>query len=136
MALCACTSFAQTQDRFANSGTSEAAVRRSLESLQEAVARDDRQAVAELLSCPCKVWDGRRNVRLRRASDVLSRYDAVFSPELKKTIAAARLEDLFSNWQGVMLGDGRVWFSATAPNGPLRLTTINAPALAASAGRP
>ncbi|MFZ3121564.1 MAG: hypothetical protein WA159_24970 [Variovorax sp.] len=134
--LCVCTSHAQSPDRFANAGTSEAAAHHFLESLQEAVARDDRQAVAALFSCPCTVWDGRRSVKLKRASDVPSHYDALFTPELKKMIAAARPADLFSNWQGVMLGDGRMWLSPAPATGQLFLTTINAPAPTSPAARP
>lgn len=134
--LCVGMSHAQDIDRFANAGTSEAAARSFLASLQKAVAQDDRQAVAALFSCPCTVWDGRRSLKLKRASEVPAHYDALFTPELKKTIAAAGPSDLFSNWQGVMLGDGRVWLSPATATGQLFLTAINPPASVSASASP
>lgn len=136
LALGMAAACAQPVDRFANAGTSEAAVGRFLAVFQKAVAQDDRSAVTRLFACPCVVWDGRRRLKLNKASQLLPRYDAVFDADLKTAIAAARTEDLFSNGQGVMLGDGRVWFSAVGQEAKLAVITINAPIKETPAGQP
>jgi len=118
---------AQQADPFAPAGTDAVAVRRFLGELQRAVAADDRAAVLALFACPCTVWDGRRQRHVRDASQIRPFYDSVFDAALKQQIAAARPEDLFANWQGVMLGDGRLWFTATGSGSRLGISTVNAP---------
>jgi len=118
---------AQPVDRFAPAGTDAPAVERFLGELQRAVAADERAAVLALFACPCTVWDGQRLRRVRDAVQIRPFYDSVFDAGLKQQIAAARAEDLFANWQGVMLGDGRLWFGATGPGGRLGINAVNAP---------
>jgi hypothetical protein len=50
----------------------------------------------------------------------------VFTPCLKRVIAATRPEDLFANYQGVMLGGGAVWFGLQGSRRIL-FYTINGP---------
>ncbi|MGN6827638.1 hypothetical protein [Paucibacter sp. M5-1] len=127
LALLPSWGWAQSNEAFAVAGTSEPEVRQLLSALQGAVQRDERPAVAALFACPCRVWDGKKVLRLKKAEELLPHYEAVFGPELKKTIAEARVDGLFSNWQGVMLGDGRVWFTAAGKPPKLAISTINAP---------
>lgn len=119
---------AQPADPFAAAGTDAPAVERFLGELQRAVAADDRAAVLALFACPCTVWDGQRRRHVHEAGQIRPFYDAVFDAGLKQQIAAARVGDLFANWQGVMLGDGRLWFTASGSDGRLGISTVNAPA--------
>jgi len=62
---------------------------------------------------------------VKTAAEILPRYDAVFSAPLKALIARSRAQELFSNAQGGMLGDGERWFAPVGANGQLELITIN-----------
>lgn len=125
--LLAGASWAAPVDRFAPAGTDEASVGHFLTELQQAVQADDRAAVLRLFSCPCRVWDGSKTRRLGAAKDVLPLYGAVFDAQLRQLIVGARKDALFANAQGVMIGDGRLWFAPVGPAQALRIITINPP---------
>jgi hypothetical protein len=94
--------------------------------LQAAVARDDRRAVTRMVHYPAAVWDGRRSRVVRNASAFAAVYARVFSPSLRRDIAAVTVDGLFANWQGVMLASGHVWFDRNQA-GWFGILTVNPP---------
>lgn len=109
-----------------------AAVLAFLGSLQAAVRRGDRRAVAGLIEYPptgIGLWDGRRYRRPRTAAAFLRLYPCIFSPGLRRDLAAVTVDSLFANADGVMFANGRVWFRRTGPRatGPYRIVTVNRP---------
>jgi hypothetical protein len=111
---------------FGEAGTSEQAVAAFLATLQKAVAADDRQQVASMMAYPIKAWAGTHDATFKTSRGLLASYERVFTGRLKETIAAARTECLFTNWQGVMVHDGELWFRTVEPNG-LKIVKINGP---------
>lgn len=103
-----------------------AAVLRFVDELQAAVARGDRAAVAAMVRYPAAVWDGRRTRRVGSSAALLRLYPRVFTPALRRDIAAVTVDSLFANYQGVMFAGGRVWFYPDTA-GPTRVITINPP---------
>jgi Homocysteine S-methyltransferase len=59
-------------------------------------------------------------------------YAVIFDAKLKRSILAAKADDLRANWQGVMFDDGRVWFGPVEST--LKIVTINPPARDAPGG--
>lgn len=108
---------------FEIAATDRAAVAEFLHALQTAVAKDDRDAVAELVSYPLHVYS-RKRLSVGSRQEFLRRYPMIFTARVKRSVAAARLETLFANWQGVMFDSGRVWF-APDEQGALKIVTIN-----------
>ena len=53
---------------------------------------------------------GRRTV-VRSRAELLRRYREVFNENVIRAVKAQEPDTLFANWQGVMLGDGQIWFS-------------------------
>ena len=101
-------------------------VDRFLENLQQAVAADDAAGVAMLGRYPAEVVIDKKRRRVRTRPEMEKLYAQVFTPCLKRVVAAARTEDLFANWQGVNLGQGAMWFGMQA-NGRIAFFTINGP---------
>lgn len=97
-----------------------------LSDLQKAVATDDAAMVATLASFPVDVFIRKQRRRVRSSAAFQKLYPQIFTPCLKRVIAAARREDLFANWRGVMLGQGAIWFGMQR-NGKIRFFTINGP---------
>ena len=62
-----------------------------LRQLQRAVARDDRQAVAERIQYPLIVFAGGVRIPIADAAALVQTYDVVFSPALKAVLAQASL---------------------------------------------
>jgi hypothetical protein len=97
-----------------------------LADLQTSVKAGDKQMVATMARYPLSVHlNGRTRVVLSR-SQLVKDYDHLFTTSMKKAIVSQTSECLFANWQGVMIGDGEVWFEEQR-NGSLRIKTLNVP---------
>lgn len=78
---------------------------------KSAVVNEDQAAVAGMISYPLKVKlsDGKRIIRNKK--ELLASYDEIFTDEVIEVITNQKKKDLFVNSQGVMFGNGEVWFS-------------------------
>jgi hypothetical protein len=101
-------------------------VDRFLTNLQTAVAADDAAGVAQLARYPAEVMIDKKRRRVRSRPEMEKLYGQIFTPCLKRVVAAAKPEDLFASWQGVNLGQGAIWFGMQA-NGRILLFSINGP---------
>jgi len=91
--------------------------------LRQAVSRDDRPAVAVLIAYPIRVTvRGRKRAITTRAA-FLARYDAIITPAVRAALLKEDKGPLFANWQGVMLGNGEVWFGLVGKT--VRVIAIN-----------
>jgi hypothetical protein len=116
---------AQQGGKYEVAGVSdERAAEKFFRDLQEAVAKDERARVASMFDYPVYVR-GRRTLRLKRRADLLRRYDAVFNGKVKRALAAQKASELFVNYQGIMIGDGEIWFGQNAKNNKLGIIAIN-----------
>jgi hypothetical protein len=93
--------------------------------LQAAVAKDDRSKVASMINYPLFVQISGRKVKLQKSADVLKQYDVVFNHRVKEAVAQQKVEELFVNWQGVMIGNGEIWFNQLSNSKKVRITAIN-----------
>jgi hypothetical protein len=116
----------QSAPMFSEVGTTEEDTRRFLAALQAALAAGDAKRVVSMIEYPIAAWVEDRDVKFRTPDRLLASYGRVFTPQLKKTIAAARVECLFTNWQGIMIHDGEVWFRPVEGRG-LKIVKINGP---------
>ena len=114
---------------FAVAGVSAEAAQRFLESLQRAVAADDPNAVSELVWYPLRVNSKHRSREIHDKKEFIASYAKIFDQEVRAAILAQRFDELFANWQGVMIGSGSVWFGATieenAAQGRLHVFAVN-----------
>ena len=115
-----------TGPMFSQVGTSEAVVKAFLGALQKAVASDDRRKVASMIRYPIVAWARDRDILFKTPASLVASYELVFTAALKKTIAEARTECLFTNWKGVMIHDGEIWMNAPSPR-VLKIIRINRP---------
>lgn len=106
--------------------------REFLTDLQSAVRADDRQAVVELIGLPLKVYGPDDQAETYRSASSIERdYEGIFTPSVRDAILQQRFEELFGRDQGVMIGNGEIWFdhvcpnAACAPKGPVRIKTVN-----------
>ena len=103
---------AQQSEKYKVAGISDgAAAEKFFFELQKAVAKDDRAKVAAMIDYPISVNAGRRKIRIRAKAELLRRYDLVINRKVKQALSRQKVADLFVNWQGVMVGDGEIWFN-------------------------
>lgn len=109
---------------FSDIGATDENVEAFLVALKKALASDDRRKVASMIRYPIAAWTGSKSVIFRTPAALLASYDLIFTARLKKTIADARKECLFTNSQGAMIHDGEIWFNGFR-TGSLEIITIN-----------
>jgi hypothetical protein len=90
----------------------DALVDRNAYRFWDAVKRGDKKTVAILIAYPIKVRLPTGNKRLRGPADLIADYDAIFSPKYREAIVNAVPYHMFARDQGIMLGNGEVWFGS------------------------
>ncbi len=95
-----------------------------LAGLKAAVQGADKDKVAAMVQYPLRVnlEKGSRTVRTR--SEFVKDYDRLVTPTVRKAIETQAPECLFANYQGVMIGNGQVWFEEQQ-DGALRIKALN-----------
>ncbi|MEO9341023.1 hypothetical protein ABFT80_26875 [Mesorhizobium sp. SB112] len=99
--------------------------RHFFEQLQKAVASDDKAAVAAMVDYPFQARINGRAVKLRDAAHFVADFDKIVTSKVKQAIAGQTYATLFANWQGVMIGDGELWFSGVGDGNVVKITAIN-----------
>jgi hypothetical protein len=96
--------------------------------LQEAVRTDDRAWLAAHLHFPVRYY-GRKDELIRSKAWFNKHYAIVIGPELKAANLAQDPEDIFENWQGIMVGEGsrNIWLRNFGADTELKyeIITIN-----------
>ena len=121
---------AAATDRYLVAGIENAAeFEKAFFALQAALKADDRGKVADAVLYPLRVngWMGdaepKATVQFSSRPEVLENYDEIFTSQIKETIIQQKIEKLFVNWQGVMVGNGEAWLAASAKQ-PVRYGII------------
>ena len=95
------------------------------EKLKKAVAENDRQTVAAMVQYPFKARISGKAVTIRDAAHFVADYDKVFTAKVRKAVSNQTYPNLFANWQGVMIGDGEVWFSGIDDKNTVKIIAVN-----------
>lgn len=77
---------------------------------REAVGEGDKHKVAGMVRYPLLVNRGKRHELIKTSARLMAEYDRVFTAPVRQAIERQSAECLFANWQGVMIGNGEVWF--------------------------
>ena len=101
-------------------GKDDGLIHRGALRFQNAIKGGDRAMVASLIVYPIDVELSGRKKRLRGPRDLLASYDTIFSAKYRAAIANAIPWNMFVRDQGVMLGNGEVWFDADG-----KITALN-----------
>jgi len=89
-----------------------------IENLQNFVKNDDKQSIAKLINYPI--------YGIKTEQDFMNNYSTFINERVKKDILNVDMKDIFSNYQGVAVGNERtVWFSKVEHNNFLQITRIN-----------
>ncbi|MGK9171117.1 hypothetical protein KXR53_32795 [Inquilinus limosus] len=98
--------------------------------LKTAVADGDKETVASMIDYPFQARISGKAVKIRDQGHFVADYDQIITSKVKNAVAKQTYETLVANWQGVMIGDGEVWFSgicndAACNKSTIRITAIN-----------
>lgn len=95
------------------------------DNLKKAVAAGDKAAVAAMIEYPFQVRIGGKSLKIRDAAHFIADYDQVITAKVKHALQVQTYETLFANWQGVMVGQGEIWFSGVGDTDVIKVTAIN-----------
>jgi hypothetical protein len=103
-----------------------------LETLKDAIARDDRQAVAGMIVYPFATRIAGAPVTLTSKESLLHRYGELFTPAVKAAIERQTYATLFAHADGVMIGNGEIWFHGicsdqTCSDAQVKIIAVNQP---------
>lgn len=91
-------------------GLSREQIAEFLAALQHGIEQDDRAAVAALVSYPLHLR-GEAELIVETADELVAQYEQIFTEAVRAKVLEQQLDELFVNSNGVMIGDGEVWFS-------------------------
>src|SRR5271168_366497 len=87
-------------------------VQQLLTQLQQAVAKHNPAAVADLVHYPIKVNPGKKPFVVKNEKAFIKDYDRIITHDIQDAILKQKYENLFVNSQGAMIGDGEVWITS------------------------
>ncbi len=82
--------------------------------VKTAVASDNKAEVASHILYPLRVNGASGHQLIQTRGDFVDQYDAIMTKQVKAAIAGQTADHLFVNYQGVMVGNGELWFGASA----------------------
>jgi hypothetical protein len=98
-----------------------------LAKFQAALQSNNREAVAMLVNYPLLVTGGTGRTHVRSRAQLLASFPRIFTPAVRSAILKATPDDVWSNDQGFMIGDGVIWFDGIVPrNQAVRPSTPDA----------
>ena len=85
--------------------------------LQTAIIKDDRKAVAEMMEYPFLTFINHKKVHILTPVRLLQHFDEIFNKQVRCEIKGATDENVWGNWQGFTIKGGAIWFDDLVPPG-------------------
>lgn len=95
-----------------------------LAQLKAAIEAGNKQRVASMVAYPVRVFERGKKTRVRNKAEFIARYRDLITAAVKKAVMTQHPDCLFANYQGIMIGNGEVWF-VEEPNDTFKIITIN-----------
>lgn len=119
--------------QLADNGFDGAAVAALLQKTKAAFASANAEALSKIVHFPLRVNTPKgERISVRDPRELKAQARTIFSPSMRKVVADSQFGKLFVSAQGVMLGDGQIWFVERCPEGgrkcqarPMLIGSIN-----------
>jgi len=92
-------------------GDDPAVVEKNAQGFYYAVLGDRRDDVAKYVSFPLRCGGCKKPTLIKNRQQLLQRYSEIFTRKYVAAIAEGIPHHMFSNWRGIMIGNGEVWFN-------------------------
>ncbi len=77
--------------------------------LQKYTKEGNKSEVANLMVYPLKVTNKGKTIEIPNKKDFIKKYDKIMTVKVKKALLAQKLDKVFINSEGVMIGNGQMW---------------------------
>ncbi|MGG4221161.1 hypothetical protein ABEW32_23385 [Paenibacillus jamilae] len=88
----------------------------TFKALQKAVADNDKEKVADYILYPLRVNDVEKSLTIPNKKDFMAKYDQIFTDAIREALVNQKTDELFVNYQGVMVGSGELWLRRATDN--------------------
>jgi hypothetical protein len=80
-------------------------------SVKDAILNNKKEWLADNIFFPLNVYPklGKEGIKTRK--QFLKHYDKIMNDYVRESVAQQTPEELFKNWQGIMVGDGSIWIT-------------------------
>jgi len=83
-----------------------------IEKIYKAIVENKSKALADLMKFPTTITISGKENKFETKAKFLEKYSNIFTKAYRENIAKEKpSSDMFSNYQGIMLGDGIIWFT-------------------------
>jgi hypothetical protein len=112
-------------------GMEEGEVKSFFKAIQNAVKQNDATVLSLMISYPLTLKDlAGHSVKVHNSKEFIANYPSFASSNWRRAVMRQKYEELFSNWQGLMIGRGEIWFNGICRNQScsqreLKITGIN-----------
>ena len=89
------------------------------------VSEDNKEKVSEYILYPLRVNHDKSSTEIKTPDEFIKNYDNIFTEEVKKAFLNQDVKDTFVNYQGVMVGDGEIWFGSSQELSKYGIIAIN-----------
>lgn len=98
--------------------------------LKRDIAQENKDLVAAVVKYPLEVDLEGKRAAIKNKQQFIQNYDIIITPKVKKAVATEQFVGMFSNYRGMMFGNGEIWFSGICldkmcKNVTVRITGIN-----------
>ena len=91
---------------------SDAAVEQFVSDVKKAISKGDKIWLAANLFYPLRVRISEKSsIQLKNKNEFLLQYDKIFTTAFKSALNNTFSHNLFNNYQGIMIGDGKLWMN-------------------------
>ena len=104
-----CISLVGERNAYAGAASDEL-VEKNAQGFYFAVLRGGKEEAAKYVGFPLSFSVNNKSKTVFNRVAFLRYYDDIFTKSFLETIAKGTPHHMFSNWQGIMMGDGEVWF--------------------------
>lgn len=79
--------------------------------IKETVLNGDSHKLSIMNSYPLNVFTKKGEITVNNKDEFIKHYDTIVTPNIVNAVRDQSFENLLSNYQGIMIGDGQIWFS-------------------------
>ncbi|MCT4613087.1 MAG: hypothetical protein N4A47_06940 [Clostridia bacterium] len=116
----------ETENKYLVAGIEDSAsFENTFKAIKEVIKEDNSEELEKYIIYPLIVHDNGKTIEIEDKEMFVNKYEEIVTNKIKESIINQKEEDLFVNYQGVMVGNGEVWLGALEDQSKYGIIVIN-----------